>query len=80
MDIAPADCPVTVTYQRLRYNTSYGLWKEDRDVDILWRISTKQCNIILDPLKSNPLILHAEVESTSLRSLGSGQEVQESIR
>ena len=63
MDVAPALSPKTVTYCGL-YDL---LWGENDDPSTyLARISTKRCDVLLHPLQSNPLVVQAEVEGTSL--------------
>ena len=50
---------------------------ENEDLWIyLVRISTKRCDIMLHPLKGNPLIVQAKVEGPSLHSLGSLREAE----
>jgi len=41
-------------------------------------ISTKQCDILLHPLKSDPLVVQAEVERTLFHSLRSLREAERS--
>ena len=44
----------------------------------LARISTKRCDVHLHPLESSPLVMQAEVEDISLRSLWSLREAERS--
>jgi hypothetical protein len=44
----------------------------------LGRISAERCDINLNPLESGPLIVQAEVEDSSLHSLGSLRESERS--
>ena len=42
----------------------------------LARVSTKQCDVLLDPLQSDPLVMQAEVEGPSLHGLRSLREAE----
>ena len=75
MEVAPALSPKTVTYHGL----CDLLWREANDPwTYLGRVSTKRCDVLLHPVQSNPLVVQAKVEGTSLHRLGSLREAERS--